>query len=129
MPVCCVESLGPNALAFHSLPASEPEASLYLQRPLVPRLAQALQATEQSAVASRDCHLVSGGTGGLGLLTARWLAGRGASRVVLASRSGALARGTNAEWALLAASGAAVRIARCDAAEPVDARRLLAQAA
>ena len=61
------------------------------------------------------------------MLTARWLAAsRGASALLLASRSGALARGGAAEWALLGASGAAVRIARCDAADPSAARRLLA---
>ena len=42
---------------------------------------------------------------------------------------GALARGTAAEWALLGASGAAVRIARCDAADPAAVRRLLASTA
>ena len=72
-------------------------------------------------------QVLTGGTGGLGLLTARWLAeSRGASALVLASRSGALARGGAAEWALLGASGADVRIARCDAADPAAVRRLLA---
>ena len=71
--------------------------------------------------------MLTGGTGGLGLLTARWLAeSRGASALVLASRSGALARGGAAEWALLGASGADVRIARCDVADPAAVRRLLA---
>ena len=37
-----------------------------------------------------------------------------------------VARGGAAEWALLGASGAAVRIARCDAADPAAVRRLLA---
>ena len=76
--------------------------------------------------ASAGGQLLTGGTGGLGLLTARWLASsRGAPALVLASRSGALARGTAAEWALLGESGAAVRIARCDAADPAAVRRLL----
>ena len=79
--------------------------------------------------ASCGSQLLTGGTGGLGLLTARWLARRGATHVVLASRSGALARGSAAEWALLGASGVAVRIARCDAADPAAVRRLLASAA
>jgi len=80
--------------------------------------------------ASAGGQLLTGGTGGLGLLTARWLAeSRGAPALVLASRSGALARGGAAEWALLGASGAAVRIARCDAADPAAVRRLLAWSA
>ena len=73
-------------------------------------------------------QLLSGGTGGLGLLTARWLARRGAPAVVLASRGGVLARGAASEWAQLRASGAAVHLARCDVAEPSHLRRLLAQA-
>jgi hypothetical protein len=80
--------------------------------------------------ASAGGQLLTGGTGGLGLLTARWLAeSRGAPALVLASRSGALARGGGAEWSLLGASGAAVRIARCDAADPAAVRRLLAWSA
>ena len=79
------------------------------------------------ASAKASTQLLTGGTGGLGLLTARWLAAsRGAPALVLASRSGALARGGAAEWALLGASGAAVRIARCDAADSAAVRRLLA---
>jgi NADPH:quinone reductase-like Zn-dependent oxidoreductase len=38
-------------------------------------------------------HAVTGGTSGLGLLTARWLAQHGARSLVLASRSGKLALG------------------------------------
>ena len=45
-----------------------------------------------------DGHVVTGGTGGLGLLTGRWLAQRGARRLALASRSGTLARGAAMEW-------------------------------
>ena len=79
--------------------------------------------------ASCGGQLLTGGTGGLGLLTARWLAAsRGAPALVLASRSGALAESAAAEWALLGASGAAVRIARCDAADAAAVRRLLASA-
>ena len=80
-----------------------------------------------SEVITGGGQVLTGGTGGLGLLTARWLAEtRGASALVLASRSGALARGAGAEWALLGASGADVRIARCDAGDPAAVRRLLA---
>ena len=74
-------------------------------------------------------QLLTGGTGGLGLLTARWLAQRGAPAVVLASRGGTLARGAAAEWAGLRASGAAVHISRCDAADESETRRLLASVA
>ena len=96
----------------------------------VPRLANAVIEAEGSVPRAGSGQLLTGGTGGLGLLTARWLAeSHGASALVLASRSGALARGGAAEWALLGASGAAVRIARCDTADPAAVRRLLASTA
>ncbi len=34
------------------------------------------------------CHLLSGGMGGLGLITAQWLVHEGADRLLLLSRSG-----------------------------------------
>ena len=54
----------------------------------------------------RGGHLVTGGTGGLGLLTGRWLAQQGARRLLLASRSGALASDASTEWEAVQASGA-----------------------
>ena len=54
--------------------------------------------------AARGGHIVTGGTSGLGLLTGRWLAQRGACRLVLASRSGVLIRAAMAEeWEALQA--------------------------
>jgi len=111
---------------------AEAEVTLRRGRLRASRLAPlpAKLATAEGATISCGGQLLTGGTGGLGLLTARWLAeSRGAPALVLASRSGALARGGGAEWALLGASGAAVRIARCDAADPAAVRRLLAWSA
>ena len=59
---------------------------------LVPRLAHGPRIPEVGASAARSSHLVSGGTGGLGLLTARWLAQHRAHTLAVASRRGALAR-------------------------------------
>ena len=67
-------------------------------------------------------HVLTGGTGGFALLTARWLGQRGASCVVLASRSGTPAASAAAEWAQLLQLPTEVRVARCDAAEPSGAR-------
>ena len=78
--------------------------------------------------ASDECHLVTGGTGGLGLLTGRWLGQRGACCLVLASRGGALARGTAEEWGAVRASDAATSLERCDTGEATHARRLMALA-
>ena len=62
-------------------------------------------------------HLVTGGTSGLGLLTGRWLAQRGAQCVTLASRSGALMMqdpDTAAEWQAMVESGATNCIVQCN---------------
>jgi acyl transferase domain-containing protein len=60
--------------------------------------------------------LVTGGTGAIGGHVARWLAGRGAPRVVLASRSGPAAAGVAATAAALATAGTGVTVAACDSA-------------
>ena len=63
-------------------------------------------------------QLITGGTGGLGIITARWLAKHGCSSVILASRSGALGP--------RAADIATAHVERCDTAEMPDCSRLLA---
>jgi len=62
--------------------------------------------------------LVTGGTGTLGGLVARHLAGTGQARqLLLASRSGPAAAGTAALAADLAAAGTGVQVTACDAAD------------
>ncbi|MGE5286674.1 MAG: SDR family NAD(P)-dependent oxidoreductase [Micromonosporaceae bacterium] len=72
-------------------------------------------------------YIVTGGYGGLGLEVARWLASRGAGRIVLSGRSGpppsALAAIDEIEML-----GAAVHVVRGDSAQPSMARRLVAEA-
>ena len=75
-----------------------------------------LRLAARASAESGGAHIVTGGTGGLGLLTGRWLAQRGARRLALASRGGTIAHDANPEWQALSASGAAVRLERCDAA-------------
>ena len=98
---------------------------------MVPRLAQLLSPVDVTipgtVVRAAESELVTGGTGGLGALTARWLAQRGAHGLVLASRGGFLARDAVEEWAQLLQSGADVWVMRCDAAEAAGAVRLLAR--
>ena len=65
--------------------------------------------------------MVTGGTSGLGLLTGRWLAQRGASFVALASRSGAAASSTSDEMDALRSSGVVVFVERCDVGKSSDA--------
>ncbi|WP_442906958.1 type I polyketide synthase [Kitasatospora sp. NBC_01246] len=61
--------------------------------------------------------LVTGGTGAIGGHVARWLAGRGAQRLVLTSRSGAGAAGVAAQAAELAARGSRVDVVACDVSD------------
>jgi candicidin polyketide synthase FscB len=65
----------------------------------------------------RGTVLVTGGTGAIGTWLGGWLAGQGAPRVVLTSRSGPGAPGAAALAAGLAAAGTTAVIAACDSAE------------
>ncbi|MBO2456934.1 type I polyketide synthase [Actinomadura violacea] len=69
--------------------------------------------------------LVTGGTGAIGGRVARWLAGRGAPRVVLATRSGPAARGAAALAADLAESGTTVDVVAADLARRAETAGLL----
>ena len=96
----------------------EPEFAVRGGRLLVPRLARAGQAAGgQSAAGLSGTVVVTGGTGALGALTARHLAGRGAGGLLLVSRSGPAAPGAAGLAAGLAGSGAGVRVTACDAAD------------
>ncbi|WP_345600076.1 SDR family NAD(P)-dependent oxidoreductase, partial [Thermocatellispora tengchongensis] len=69
--------------------------------------------------------LVTGGTGAVGGRVGGWLAGRGAPRIVLSSRSGPAATGSAALAATLAEAGAAVEVVACDTAHREPAAALL----
>ncbi|MFE6692028.1 SDR family NAD(P)-dependent oxidoreductase, partial [Streptomyces sp. NPDC057743] len=77
--------------------------------------------------AAGDTVLITGGTGALGAQVARWVAGRGAQRIVLLSRRGDQAPGAAELRDELAAAGAEVRIAACDAADRDVLAALLAE--
>ena len=68
-------------------------------------------------------YLITGGVGGFGLETARWLAAHGAGQVVLLSRQGLAAPGAAEAQQALEALGAQVRIVAGDVAD----RAVLAQ--
>ena len=90
------------------------------------------RAAAASVCGPGDTQLLTGGTGGLGLLTARWLSQQGAYGVVLASRTGVLPVGGDgslaAECVRLRASAARVLTERCDAADASETCRLLSSA-
>jgi short-subunit dehydrogenase/acyl carrier protein len=73
--------------------------------------------------------LVTGGTGAVGGRVARWLAGRGAPRVVLSSRSGPAAPGAAALAAALAAAGSTAQLVASDAADRGQLTALLGRLA
>lgn len=70
-------------------------------------------------------YLITGGLGGFGQQTARWLIANGVSAVVLTGRRGADSDDKRAFVAELQKTGAIVTAVACDAADPVQVRRLL----
>ena len=84
-------------------------------------LAQTTAGSETGARVTRDdgAHFISGGLGGLGLLTARLLIEDGAPHVILSSRSGRVVAGSELDWAWLANCGGDVRRVQTDASDDV----------
>ncbi|MFD9061121.1 SDR family NAD(P)-dependent oxidoreductase [Kitasatospora purpeofusca] len=72
-------------------------------------------------------YLVTGGLGGLGLLTVEWLARNGAGRIVISARSAPTAP-TQARLDTLRETGTDIRIVRGDIADPAVTARALAAA-
>jgi len=73
-------------------------------------------------------YVVTGGTSGFGVVTARWLAEQGAGRIVLASRSGPKAEGIATVARELETRGAEVEVVAADVADPAQTASLLANA-
>ena len=124
LPVICID--GPTHLAYaRGVSLVEPEIVLLSNENLVPRLVHSPHTTERDTCATSESHLITGGTGGLGLLTARWLAQRGAISLALASRSGMLAREMVSEWEHVQDTNATTLVQRCDTAETTHAQQVL----
>ncbi|MEV4500196.1 SDR family NAD(P)-dependent oxidoreductase, partial [Micromonospora arborensis] len=68
---------------------------------------------------------ITGGTGGVGVHLARWLAGRGARRVVLLSRRGPAAPGAGDLVTELEARGTTATVLACDVADRAQLAALL----
>jgi acyl transferase domain-containing protein/NADPH:quinone reductase-like Zn-dependent oxidoreductase/acyl carrier protein len=71
-------------------------------------------------------HLITGGLGGFGLATARWLIERGARHLVLVGRSGASTESTRSAVAQMRALGATVLVEALDIADADAADALFA---
>ena len=83
--------------------------------------------TEAITFSAVGSHVISGGTGGLGLLTSRWLAQRGAHAVTLLSRGSVISSCLRSEWHQLSAVDAMYAVvAHCNVAERVDIQRVVA---
>ncbi len=77
-------------------------------------------------IRSDAAYLITGGLGDFGLATAAWLAARGAGRIVLAGRRGAVTDAQRAAVAALAAR-AEIRVEQLDVAERSSVDALLAR--
>ena len=77
---------------------------------------------------SRDgVYLVVGGLGGFGFETARWLASKGARRIVLASRTGEPDAATRSAISILLGQGVEIEIRACDVAQSEAVAQLIAE--
>jgi pimaricinolide synthase PimS1 len=106
---------------------SEPQLALRQGEALVPRLVPALAGEAIAAPLDPErTVLLTGGTGGLGSLLARHLAGEhGVRHLLLASRSGVAAEGAEELLEELAGLGAEARIEACDVADRQQLQELL----
>lgn len=121
-----------RALPYRAFPASAvPEALKWMQRArhIGKVVVEAPETPAPSAAGMpvlRDgCYLVVGGSEGFGLETARWLAKRGAGRLVLASRRGPEAPGVDAALAELKGLGADVSATALDVTDAGAVARLV----
>lgn len=124
LPMICIDGLAERAIK-RPLPLTEPEVGLcHHTFPVVPRLNKAPPMSNEPRIA--QAHLLTGGTGSLGLLVARWLAHQGALLLMLASRSGTIESCAEREWLQLQATSAAAYHLPCDVAEKLHIRRAVA---
>ncbi|WP_158876662.1 type I polyketide synthase, partial [Kitasatospora aureofaciens] len=98
--------------------SGEPESAVRGGVALVPRLVRLPVPEGPLGVGAGDTVLVTGGTGGLGAVVARYLAGEcGVRRLVLTSRRGPAAGGAAELVAELSALGAEAEVRACDVSD------------
>ncbi|MGZ0187579.1 MAG: SDR family NAD(P)-dependent oxidoreductase, partial [Alphaproteobacteria bacterium] len=122
-------------LPFRAFPASAlPDALRWMQRArhigkvIVEAPPVKVDRARSLPVRSDGTYLIIGGTEGFGLATARWLAGRGAGRLLLASRRGPDGPGVEAAIAELMALGVDARATALDVTDASQVTALLAKA-
>ncbi|GAA4970546.1 type I polyketide synthase [Streptomyces hyderabadensis] len=119
----------PSAAVLAAVVASgEPEVAVRGAQAWVPRLARARAGrSEPRRLSQRGTVLVTGGTGGLGSLTARRLvAEHGVRHLLLVGRKGPDAPGAAELEAELTALGATVSLAACDVSDRAQLAALIA---
>lgn len=115
------------AEAFKKLASGDLIGRITLAVPAVGQRVRAHAPAPEHPVRRGAAYVVTGGTRGLGLEAARWLAESGAGRVVLGGRGG-LAPEAAAVLDAVAATGCTVEVVRGDVTDPETARRLVAAA-
>ncbi|MFE2408019.1 SDR family NAD(P)-dependent oxidoreductase, partial [Kitasatospora sp. NPDC059408] len=117
------EELPPTALGL-----DEPQLLVRDGEVLAARLVRAEAAGEPVVWAGEGTVLITGGTGGLGRVIARHLAvEHGVRRLLLVSRRGPAAEGTDELLAELAEAGAEAVVEACDVADPAAVAGLFAR--
>jgi acyl transferase domain-containing protein/NADPH:quinone reductase-like Zn-dependent oxidoreductase/acyl carrier protein len=89
-----------------------------------PVVSAPLRAGQGLPIDPNRTHLITGGLGGFGLATARWLIERGARHLVLVGRSGASTASARSAVAQMRALGASVRVEARDIADATAADAL-----
>ncbi|MFF1796988.1 SDR family NAD(P)-dependent oxidoreductase, partial [Kitasatospora sp. NPDC058263] len=107
--------------------AGENEVAIRADGILGRRLKRAGQTRDRDRWSPRGSVLITGGTGAIAGHVSRWLAERGAERLVLTSRSGPAAAGVAATAAELAARGTGVDVVACDVGDRSALAGLLAR--
>lgn len=92
---------------------------------LAPRLRRAASGSAMPEIAKDATYIISGGTGALGLATARWLTERGARHLLLISRRGEETPGVREQIESLRSRGVDVRVACADVANEAELNRAL----
>nr|AAO65806.1 monensin polyketide synthase modules 11 and 12 [Streptomyces virginiae]ANZ52469.1 MonAVIII [Streptomyces virginiae] len=114
-------------LAAALVPQDEDQISIRPSGVHARRLAHAPANTVGSGLGWRPdgTTLITGGTGGIGAVLARWLARAGAPHLLLTSRRGPDAPGAQELAAELTELGAAVTVTACDVGDREQVRRLI----
>jgi NADPH:quinone reductase-like Zn-dependent oxidoreductase len=124
----CDNTDASGAIRPRALGSEQPELALRSGLVLVPRLARVQPGNPDPDVDPETTVLITGGTGGLGAVIARYLvAERGARHLVLASRRGGQAPGAADLSRELAELGAQVRLVACDISERTVVSALLTE--